>query len=197
MNKTLRRQHAWPLFCTLILLPQMADAHTGSTFSSFYSGWAHPFSGIDHIFAMLAVGLWAAQLNGHARWLMPLTFLSVMALGSALGMTQFVLPFIESGIALSLLILGVFIAAAGRTSLIVSCALVALFALYHGYAHGAEMPRNGASLNYALGFLSASAVLHALGISAATLSQYFHRDGFIRIGGGLIATGGAYVWLTA
>ena len=125
---------------SLVFAPMLAHAHPGHDASGFSAGVAHPVHGLDHILAMVAVGLWAAQLGGRAKWLVPASFISVMAIGGALGMAGMPLPFAEQGIFASVLILGVLIAAAVRLPLAASMAIVGLFALCHGHAHGLEMP---------------------------------------------------------
>ena len=128
----------------VFLVPSLAHAHVGvGETSGFAHGFGHPLSGLDHICAMVAVGLWAAQMGGRAIWAVPLTFVTVMAFGGLLGMMHVDVPFIETGIVVSVLTLGVFIAAAVRLPLIASIIVVGLFAICHGHAHGAEMPGNG------------------------------------------------------
>ena len=124
---------------------------------------------------MVAVGLWAAQLGGRARWLVPASFVGVMTLGGALGMAGAGLPLAERGIAASVLILGVLIAATVRLPLAASAALVGIFALCHGHAHGIEMPGTAAGLSYALGFAGCTALLHALGLGLGLLLQRAQR----------------------
>ncbi len=150
----------------VFLLPSLAQAHPGipGHTHGFDNGLFHPLTGLDHICAMIAVGLWAAQRGGRALWLVPLTFVSVMAFGGALGMSGIALPFVETGIVASVLILGVLIAAAVRLPLMASAAMVGLFALFHGFAHGAEMPDTASGLVYGIGFIAATAILHLCGI---------------------------------
>jgi urease accessory protein len=151
-----------------------AHAHDTGTIgvrAGFAPGFSHPLHGLDHILAMVAVGLWAAQTGGKATWAIPLTFVGVMALGGAWGMAGGALPLPEMGITLSVLLLGVLIAAAARPKLWVGMLLVGLFALFHGHAHGAEMPAAVSSLNYAAGFISATLLLHAAGIATAIAAQ--------------------------
>jgi urease accessory protein len=143
----------------------LAQAHPGHNFSGFDAGLAHPLHGIDHILAMVAVGLWAVQLGGRALWLVPAAFVSVMTLGGALGMAGISLPGVEVGIAASVLILGLLTMLAVRLPLGASMAIAGLFALCHGFAHGAEMPVSSAGLDYALGFILATAFLHAAGLA--------------------------------
>lgn len=132
-------------------------------------GFSHPITGIDHVLAMVAVGVLAAQLGGRALWLVPLGFVGIMAVAGALGMAGIQLPFSEVGIALSLIVLG--LAVAFRLSLpeLAAVALVGFFAVFHGYVHGAEMPAAASALPYALGFVAATAMLHAVGVGIGLL----------------------------
>lgn len=165
-------------------LPGRAFAHVGvGDASGLLSGFLHPVSGLDHIVAMVLVGMLAWQLGGRARWLLPVTFVLVMAIGGVAGMMGIVLPMIEIGIAVSIIVLGLAIALNIRTSTTVGMAIVGACAIFHGYAHGAEMPDFAGGLAYALGFMAATASLHAAGLCAGFL---FNRFGmvFIRVTGG-------------
>src|SRR4029077_9056522 len=149
----------------LLCIPSLARAHVGvGQTGGFSHGFGHPLSGLDHICAMVAVGLWAAQMGGRAIWAVPLTFISVMAFGGFLGMLHVQIPFIETGIVISVLTLGVFIAAAVRMPLIASVLIIGLFAIFHGHAHGEETLEKASGLAYAVGFVLATALLHAIGI---------------------------------
>jgi urease accessory protein len=185
------------LFSTAIfalLFPAFALAHTATGDSSgLLHGWAHPFSGLDHLCAMIAVGFWATQLGGRAVWLIPLSFVSMMALASLAGMSHIPSPFIESGIVLSLLVMGVLISAAVRLPLLVSSVLVGTFALCHGYAHGAETPADVSGISYAIGFILATSLLHLFGIVSASLCNRFGRGDLVRYVGGLVALSGTYL----
>lgn len=179
---------------TVALAPSSAFAHTGvGPAHDLLHGLAHPLTGLDHILAMFAVGLWAAQRGGRAIWFVPLTFVIVMTLGGSLGMSSVSLPFVEQGIVLSVIILGVFVAAAVRLPLAVSAGIVGLFALAHGYAHGAEIPSSASGLSYALGFAAATALLHAAGISFGLASQRVHTSQLVRYAGVAIAVCGLYL----
>jgi urease accessory protein len=181
---------ALALIATLSLLPVMAQAHPGHGGTGFLPGFAHPLLGLDHILAMLAVGLWAAQLGGRAFWVVPAAFVSVMTLGSALGMAGIGLPFVEQGILASVLILGVLVAAAVRLPLAASVVIVGSFALLHGIAHGAEMPENAAGLAYAGGFALATALLHTCGLLAGSMTKKVASVPWLRFAGAAIAGGG-------
>ena len=140
-------------------LAQAHPGHEGHDFTwDFSGGFAHPLSGWDHLLAMIAVGLWAAQLGGRARWLVPSAFVGVMALGAALGHAGLMFPGVEQGIAASVLVLGLLIATAVRLPVAAGMALVGLFAGFHGIAHGAEMPATAGGLSYGAGFILATAL---------------------------------------
>jgi urease accessory protein len=189
--KLCRRSPSAALFTALLVLaPALAQAHPGHDGTGFAHGFAHPLSGLDHILAMLAVGLWAAQLGGRAFWVVPATFLSVMTLGGALGMAHVGLPFVEQGILLSVLVLGVLIAAAVRLPLVASAAIVGLFALCHGFAHGAEMPETAAGFTYGAGFALATALLHGSGMLAGLMTRKIAEAQWMRVAGAAIAVGG-------
>ena len=176
------------------LLPTFAHAHVGlGEAGGFLHGLTHPTSGLDHVLAMLAVGLWAAQTGGRSIWAVPLTFVGVMALGGALPMLGIGLPFVERGILLSVLLLGVLIAASVRLPLWLGSGMVGLFALWHGHAHGAEMPALASGIDYALGFMLATALLHVIGIAFGLGMQRRAREYVIRAAGASIALCGIYL----
>ncbi len=161
----------------------------------FTNGLAHPLTGLDHICAMVAVGLWVAQRGGRALWLVPLTFVSLMAIGSIIGMGGINVPHVEQGIAASVLTLGIFIAAAVRLPLVASMAMVGLFALFHGYAHGAEMPETIAGFAYGIGFVAATASLLLTGIALGIATRRLASAQMVRCLGGGIAACGVYLCL--
>jgi urease accessory protein len=168
---------------SLVLAPVLAHAHPGHGSHGFAAGVSHPIHGLDHILAMVAVGLWAVQLGGRAKWLVPASFVSLMAIGGALGMAGVALPFAEQGIFASVLILGVLIAAAVRLPLAASMGIVGLFALCHGHAHGMEMPGTAAGLAYGAGFVVATALLHASGLMMGLMIQRFAEARWVRATG--------------
>src|SRR5260370_22372941 len=135
----------------------------------FVHGFTHPISGIDHILAMVAVGLFAVQVGGRALWLVPLAFVAMMGVGGAFGMIGANLPFVEIAIGLSVVVLGVAVAVGLHLPTAGAMALVGFFAIFHGHAHGAEMPAIAAALEYGLGFVLARATLHASGIGLGLL----------------------------
>jgi urease accessory protein len=150
----------------LCFFPNMASAHIipGSP-HGFENGFLHPLTGLDHLLAMIAVGLWAAQQRGRAVWLIPLTFVGVMALGGALGLAGAYLPGAELAITASVLVLGGLIATMTRFRPTLAMALVGFFALFHGYAHGREMPAATSAWSFSLGFVAATLLLHGAGLA--------------------------------
>ena len=177
-----------------ILFPATAFAHTGvGATHGFSQGFIHPIGGADHVLAMVSVGLFAYVLGARALWLVPLAFVSMMAAGGFLGMSGFELPFVETGIALSVIVIGMAAALGQKMPVAAAMALAGGFAIFHGFAHGAEMPQDASGLTYGLGFMLATALLHAAGITAcflvAKLAQEFGRTA-ARIGGGAAALAG-------
>ncbi|HEX3538237.1 MAG TPA: HupE/UreJ family protein [Stellaceae bacterium] len=148
-----------------MLAATAAQAHTGvGDTGGFVHGFAHPISGIDHVLAMVAVGLLAAQLGGRALWMVPASFVSMMVVGGVLGVIGIGLPFVEIGIGLSVVVLGLAIAVGLHLPTVAAMALVGFFAVFHGHAHGAEMPETASGFAYGVGFILATAALHAAGI---------------------------------
>jgi urease accessory protein len=175
-------------------LPAVASAHPAiGEAAGFSHGFAQPMSGLDHILAMVMVGLFAFQLGGRATWLVPTTFVLVMALGGALGVAGVNVPFVETGIALSVIVLGAIVALNVKAPTAVAMGVVGLFAIFHGHAHGAEMPDDAAGAAYAAGFMIATAVLHAAGLGLGFLiARVGERQApFVaRTAGGLAAVAG-------
>ncbi len=157
------------LAALLLLAAAMpAYAHVGAgVTSSFTAGFGHPLSGLDHLTVMIAVGLWAAMKGGRAVWAWPLAFVGVMLAGGALGMLQVPMPFVEPAILASVVTLGLLVALAIDLPVSAGVAIIGLFALFHGHAHGTEVPQNAGGLEYMAGFAVATALLHAVGIAAA------------------------------
>ena len=148
----------------LLAMPSLGFAHEGHTDgSNLVHGFIHPLGGLDHVLAMFAVGVFAAVLGGRALWLVPLSFIGMMIVGFIMGMQQAGLPFVELGIALSSIIIAGAAALNRPMPVVAAMTLVGAFAVFHGHAHGAEMPASMAGLNYAAGFLLATAFLHAAG----------------------------------
>jgi urease accessory protein len=156
------------LSAVLLLAAAMpAYAHVGiGTTSSFTAGFMHPLSGLDHMTVMVAVGLWAALKGGKAIWAWPVAFVGVMLGGAVLGMAHVPVPFVEPGILASVVALGLLVALAVDLPVSAGVAIIGLFAIFHGHAHGTEVPENAGGLEYMAGFATATALLHAVGIAA-------------------------------
>ncbi len=162
MRNTIRKVlAAFILFGT----SSVAFAHPGHDVSGLAAGLMHPFSGLDHLLAMVAVGLWAAQGGGRKVWLLPATFMTMLAVGAGIATQWQSMPLIEAGIATSVLALGLLIALSMQLPIMLSVAVTATFGLLHGYAHGLELPASAAPMAYALGFLAATASLHLAGVA--------------------------------
>jgi urease accessory protein len=181
-----------------LMVPEPAEAHVAQgPIGGFSAGIAHPFSGLDHLMAMLAVGIWGAQMGGRSVWSLPVTFPLVMTVGGVLGMAGVPLPHVETGIALSMLVLGAAIVLAWRPHEWAALAVIAFFAICHGYAHGVELPNAADPAAYATGFVIATGTIHIIGIGIGlSLGKLF--DGWFSrgLGGGIVA-GGLYFLLLA
>jgi urease accessory protein len=178
----------------LLLASTGAQAHIlPNDVNGFGSGFAHPLHGLDHILVMVAVGLWAGQLGGRARWLVPASFVVVMALGGALAMAGLRVPYTEEGILLSVLVLGVLVAVAARFPLPACMAIVGIFAFFHGHSHGMEMPANAVGYAYGAGFILATVLLHAVGIGLA-YAMHSVKLPVVRWAGAVIAVTGICLW---
>lgn len=179
--------------CAMCLIPISALAHTGvGVTSGFSSGFSHPIGGADHLLAMLAVGFWAVQLGGRAIWAVPTAFVTMMLLGVALAAFGIPVPYFEQGVLVSVLVLGVLIAGAFRFRLAPSVVLVGVFAVFHGHAHGAEMPLATGAVSYCLGLALATASLHAVGIAAGATLQQLNIEKLTRLAGVAVALAGTY-----
>ena len=175
----------------LASMPDLAFAHTGiGSTSAFAAGITHPLGGLDHMLAMVAVGLWGGLRGGKALWLWPLSFVGAMIVGGALGMEGVPLPFVEQGIVVSILVLGLAVALAIDAPLFVGALVIAAAGVLHGHAHGAEAPLDASGLTYALGFVLATATLHAAGVGATVLAVRFGKPLLIRAAGALTAAAG-------
>jgi urease accessory protein len=188
---------AWLVLVSVALIATPALAHTGvGDATGFAHGFLHPIGGLDHVLVMVAVGVLAAHLSGHALWLVPGAFVLVMAVGGALAMVGVELPFVEIGVALSVVALGAAIALRLDLPLAAAMALVGLFAVFHGQAHGAEMPETASGLAYGAGFILATTLLHVvgigLGIALARLGPLMGRR-VAQVGGGLMALAGVAI----
>jgi urease accessory protein len=154
-----------PAAALLTLAATAAEAHTGIGAAGLAHGFAHPLGGIDHVLAMVTVGVFAAQLGRRALWLVPLSFIAIMTAGAAVGMAGIGLPLVEIGIGLSVVVLGLCVAGGYRMSVLAAMAVAGVFALFHGHEHGAAMPEALSGLEYAAGFVLATALLHVAGIA--------------------------------
>tara|TARA_R110000787_G_scaffold148786_1_gene262669 strand:+ start:77 stop:664 length:588 start_codon:yes stop_codon:yes gene_type:complete len=174
-----------------LLLAGNAQAHSAAEIGGgFVSGLLHPVLGWDHVAAMVAVGLWGAFLGNPALWLLPVVFPLVMAFGGALGLAGVPVPSVEIGIALSALVLGAMIVLAARPPLWLAGVIVATFAIFHGHAHGTELPEAASPLAYSLGFVIATGLLHLAGIGFGLLVRWPLGRIAVRAGGAVIALGG-------
>ena len=183
---------AWLIAAAAILLPEIALAHEGGVAGGLVSGFTHPIFGLDHVVAMVAVGLWGAFLSQPAIWLLPMVFPLVMALGGLLGIFGVPVPAVETGIAASALALGAMVALALRPPLWVAALLVGAFAIFHGHAHGTELPQAANPLAYGAGFVIATGLLHLSGIALGLLARWPAGVRAVRVGGGAIACAGIY-----
>jgi len=169
-------------------------AHTGHpAVSGFLGGLSHPFTGLDHLAAMLAVGLWAGSGARGQAWLPVTAFLMFLACGALLGMSGIALPGVEAGVAASVLVMGLLVATLARLPASAAIALVSVFALFHGSAHGAGMPPAVSPVLYGLGFLASTALLHLGGIGLGRLAQRTRTEWLVRSAGAI--TGGFGAWL--
>jgi urease accessory protein len=174
----------------LVAVQPLAAHTTGGAIGGLGSGLGHPFIGLDHLLAMLAVGMWAYQLGGSSMWKVPLAFVLTLLVGASIGLTGLSLPFIEPVIAASVMVFGLLIAMRSRVTPVLASMLVALFALFHGYAHGIEMPLAASPLTYVAGFSLATIGLHGLGVMLAYVIHRTTNTMLLRVGGfGLAGTG--------
>ncbi len=174
--------------------PALAHVDAGQS-TGFLTGLLHPVSGLDHVLAMVAVGLWGAQLGAPAIWLLPVTFPIAMALGGFLGLVGIPLPGVEVGIAVSAILLGAALLTERRFPLYAATALVGFFAIFHGHAHGTELPPGESGLLYSLGFVVATGCLHAIGIAIGTIHRWPAGRVALRVaGGGVGAAGVFFLW---
>ncbi len=183
-------------FVSLLLRAQSAFAHTGQgEAAGLLTGFRHPLAGLDHVLAMVAVGLWGAQLGSPGIWLLPVAFPMVMALGGMLGLMGVPLPGIEYGIAASAILLGAAVMFEVRPPLAVAAILVGFFAIFHGHAHGTELPPGQNALLYSLGFVIATGCLHAAGIGIGTVHRWAWGQALLRVAGAVVAVGGVvFMW---
>ena len=168
-----------------------AHAQQGEA-AGFLSGLVHPLAGLDHVLAMVAVGLWGVQLGAPAIWLLPVAFPMVMAMGGMLGLMNVPLPGIEYGIAASAILLGAAVLFESRPPLAVALLVVGVFAIFHGHAHGTELPPGQSALLYSMGFVMATGCLHAAGIGIGTVHRWSWGQAMLRAAGAVVAVGGIF-----
>ncbi|OSM00179.1 HupE/UreJ family protein [Magnetofaba australis] len=183
------------LAAAVALMAAPVFAHTGVEphGHGLVAGLSHPLGGVDHLLAMIAVGVLAAQQGGRALWRVPAAFVAMMLVGAAVGMTGFALPHVELGIVGSVILLGLVIAGGARMPWGAAALMVGVLALFHGFAHGAEAPAMAAFASYAAGFAIATAALHGFGIALTLAVMNWVRSmgpAVIRIGGGAVALSG-------
>jgi urease accessory protein len=163
--------------------------------AGFLAGLAHPVSGLDHVTAMIAVGLWGAQLGPPALWLLPVTFPMVMALGGMAGLIGVALPGVEVGIAASAILLGLAVMFELRLPILAAVVLVGVFGVFHGHAHGTELPVGQSALLYSMGFVVATGCLHGVGIAVGVIHGWPWGQRLLRAAGAGVALGGAiFMW---
>ncbi len=170
-----------------VLTASPALAHTGQDTSGFEAGLLHPLTGLNHVVAMVAVGLWGGILGAPAIWLLPVVFPLVMAVAGAFGAAGMPLPGVDIGIALSGIVLGLMVLFTVRPPLWVAAFLVGFFAIFHGYAHGAELPASANPMVYAVGFVLATGLLHLCGIAVGQIGQWPVGRLIVRAGGAAVA----------
>jgi len=180
----------------VVLLPGLANAHSaGGEALGFFSGLAHPVAGLDHVLAMVAVGLWGAQLGSPAIWILPVTFPMVMAFGGTLGLMGLQLPGIEICIALSAIALGFMVLREAQPNLLAAAFLVGFFAIFHGHAHGTELPPGANGMLYSIGFVIATGTLHATGIAIGLVHRWPVGRLALRAAGAMVSIGGVvFLW---
>jgi urease accessory protein len=186
----------WALAIASWLCPEIAMAHVDSAEAGgFLSGFSHPISGLDHVLAMVAVGLWGAQLGSPAVWLLPVAFPMMMAFGGMLGLIGVPVPGVEIGIAASGVVLGVMVLGEVKVPLMASIILVGIFAIFHGHAHGTELSEGQNAMLYSLGFVISTGTLHAIGIGIGTVHKWKAGQVALRGAGALVMIGGLiFLW---
>jgi len=183
-------RHAFSVVAMLFLAPGAVLAHEGASlpYGSFLAGLTHPVLGLDHLLAMVSVGVVSAQIGGRAVWTVPCTFVLVMLFGGVLGWSFAGFGAVETGIAISVLALGCAIAADKKLSVSLVMTAVGFFAIFHGYAHGAEMPMVANPYTYTAGFMTGTAALHVAGLVVGDIARHYQRGKLLlRLGGGAIA----------
>jgi urease accessory protein len=183
----------WVAPLLVLLWPAAAMAHVESgEAGGFMSGVTHPISGLDHVLAMVAVGLWGAQLGSPAMWMLPIAFPMMMAVGGMLGLIGVPVPGVEVGIAVSGIVLGVMVLGEVKTPLTAAMILVGIFAIFHGHAHGTELSEGQNAMLYRIGFVISTGTLHAVGIGIGTIHRWNVGQVLLRAAGGIVMLGGLY-----
>ena len=188
----MRYFHIFVVTTMLMMFASVASAHEGAGIAGgFYSGFMHPVLGWDHVIAMVAVGLWGAFLGNPAIWILPVVFPLVMAFGGALGVIGVPVPAVETGIAVSAIVLGAMVAFTVRPPIWIAAVIVGAFAIFHGHAHGTELPGAANPLAYSLGFVISTGLLHISGIAFGLIAHWPFGKVVVRAGGSIIALAGA------
>lgn len=178
-----------------LLITPAVHAHTlVSEETSWFAGLLHPFMGLDHLLVMVAIGLWASQQRKHV-WLLPSVFLGMMLTGAILSNSGCSLPMFETGIASSVMVMSLLLMFAVQLPVMPSMLIVGLFAIFHGYAHGAEMPPTSGLIDYFMGLMLSTAALHGVGIGSGLLASRLHGEKLLRFGGFAISLAGAWLWI--
>lgn len=178
----------------LVFLPNFAFAHTGvGNTTGLASGFSHPIGGLDHLLAMIAVGIWAALMGDKATWVVPSVFVLLMLLGGILGVSGIKVPFTEIGVLASVIILGLFISAKIKTPVFISSLVVGLFAIFHGHAHGTEMPLASEPISYCFGFTMVTILLHIVGIAIGLSFNKWASEKSFRLAGASVTLFGIYL----
>jgi len=172
------------LFPMLFMHPEMGQA------SGFWHGFSHPLTGLDHVLAMLAIGIWAVQVGGKAIWAIPLSFVGMMIVGGIIGMSGVKIPYVETGIVMSVMVLGVLIVASARLPLLAGMLIAGIFALFHGHSHGTEIPETAMGITYSIGFAMSTLLLHLSGIGLALFAGKKIKVQLLRYVGASIAVAG-------
>jgi urease accessory protein len=181
------------VFALYLVWAPSAQAHVEQGQAvGFITGLEHPWSGLDHVLAMIAVGIWGAQLGNPAIWVLPIIFPMVMSFGAMMGLLGIPLPGIEVGIAVSAILLGAMVLGEVRPKLVVAAILVGIFAIFHGHAHGTELPAGQSGLLYSMGFVIATGVLHGIGISIGLIHRWPAGKLALRGAGAFIAAMGFF-----
>ncbi len=194
MTSFTSRSYRMAALVAALAFPMMTQAHPGHDgVHGVAAGLVHPLAGLDHLAAMLAVGLWGAQMGGRARWILPLSFVVMMGVGGAVGMAGVQVPMVESTVLASVFLLGLALALAARIPLMGAAALTAIFAMAHGHSHGAEVASQGSAFGYGMGIVVTTIGLQLAGLGAGELAMRIRRERALRVVGGVILGAGAWM----